>query len=122
SPEPSSAPSLQAELDQSTYFSHDADVGVIGRGPTIEAAFVAAAEAMFSVMVDRSAVRATHTLRIEFDEPDPEFALVTWLNALLAEARASGLVLGEFSLRRENGHWIGEARGEPWREGLERGV
>ncbi|MBI2961630.1 MAG: archease, partial [Betaproteobacteria bacterium] len=31
------------------YFAHDADIGVAGRGPTLEAAFAAAAHAMFSI-------------------------------------------------------------------------
>jgi SHS2 domain-containing protein len=104
------------------YFSHEADVGLIGRGPTLESAFEAAAEALFGVMVDLHAIRPVASVQVEFDETDPELALVTWLNHLLAEARVAGLVLGRFELRRSNGHWVGQAWGERWRADLERGV
>lgn len=104
------------------YFDHEADIGIIGQGETLEAAFEAAAEATFAVMVDLAAVRPTTAVRVEFEEPDPELALVTWLNRLLAEARRAGLVLGRFRLRREDSRWSGEGWGEPWREDLERGV
>ncbi len=109
--------------DQSySYFDHDADIGVSGRGDTLEAAFEAAAAATFAVMADLSQVREERTVRLEFEEADPEFALVTWLNRLLAEAHGEGLVFCRFRLTRQDGRWLGEARGEPWRAELERGV
>ena len=96
-------------------FEHDADFGVIGRGTTIEEAFVAAAEATFGIMIDTAAVQALETVPIEFEEADVELALVTWLNALLGHARDRGVVLGRFELRRDGAHWRGSASGEPWR-------
>ena len=41
------------------YFEHDADIGIIGRGATVEEAFVSAAgaRALFSASADRNAVR-----------------------------------------------------------------
>ena len=104
------------------YFDHEADIGIVGRGETLEAAFAATAEAMFAVMANIAAVRSQTSVRFEFEETDPELALVTWLNRLLAEARAGGLVLGQFEVRRADGCWFGEAWGEPWRPDLERGT
>lgn len=104
------------------YFDHDADIGIVGRGATPEAALEAAAEATFAVMVDIGALRATTRIVFAFDEADVELALVTWLNRLLAEARSAGLALGRFRIRRQDDHWTGEAWGEPWRADLERGV
>jgi len=104
------------------YFEHDADIGVIGRGPTVERAFEAAARAMWAVMADPAMVRATASVQVTFVEPDRELALVTWLNGLLSAARVEGLVLGTFSLVRDGEAWRGEAWGEPWRRDLERGV
>jgi SHS2 domain-containing protein len=109
-------------MDDDLYFEHDADVGIIGRGETVEAAFEAAARAMWDVMVDTGAVRDVSSIRVEFEEPDVELALVTWLNDLLAKARVEGMVLGRFSLRWEGDRWRGEAWGEPWRDNLEQGV
>ncbi len=104
------------------YFDHDADVGIIGRGATLEAAFEAAAAATFAVMVDPRAVRPQTVVRVYFEESDPELALVTWLNELLAEARGAGLALLRFRLYRHGAHWSGEGWGEPWRDEVERGV
>lgn len=104
------------------YFDHDADVGVIGRGPRIESAFVAAARAVFALITDIGAIARREHIRVEFDEPDVELAFVRWLNLLLAHAAERGLVLGEFGLERDGAHWRGEAWGECWREGLERGT
>jgi SHS2 domain-containing protein len=109
-------------LPRTETFSHDADVGVVGRGATVADALVAAAEATFAEMADPAAVRPLRAVRIGFDEADPEFALVTWLNACLAEARAAGLALGRFSLWRDGDHWAGEAWGEPWHDDLPRGT
>jgi len=104
------------------YFDHDADTGVIGRGPTLAQAFVHAAEATFALMCDLHAVQPRVPIDVDFTEADPEFALVTWLNLLLAHANARGLVLSRFALTREGDHWRGRARGEPWHPGLERGT
>jgi len=106
-----------------SYFEHDADMGVIGRGATMEAAFESAAEATFAVMVDpQSLQRASQEASISFTEEDVEFALVRWLNALLGAAREQGLVFGRFALTREGPRWSGRAWGEPWREKMERGT
>ena len=105
-----------------SYFEHDADIGVIGCGDTVEAAFVAAAEAMFAIMTDITKVNDVVHVQIAFEESDLELALVTWLNNLLTEARMEGLIFSRFVLQRNETNWRGEARGEPWRAEMERGV
>jgi SHS2 domain-containing protein len=104
------------------YFEHDADIGVIGRGATLEAAFEGAAEAMFAIMVDAAQVKPLVQFAFAFAEEDLELALVTWLNRLLSEARQRGLVLARFELSRAAGEWQGEAWGAPWDANMERGT
>ena len=104
------------------YFEHGADIGIVGRGASIEQAFEGAAASMFAIMVDPGAVQPWQRLEVEFDEDDVELALVRWLNALLAAAREHGLVLCQFELRRAGDHWHGEGRGERWREAHPRGT
>ena len=104
------------------YYEHDADVGVMGRGATVEEAFESAAAGMFSIMTDISAVREERTVRFEFEEADLELALVRWLNLLLAKAREHGMVFSVFRVEQDGVVWRGSATGEPWRRGLERGV
>lgn len=105
-----------------SYFDHDADVGVIGRGKTLEEAFVSAARGTFAIMTDIAALRHSDSVSLEFEEADPELALVCWLNLLLGSARERGMVFGHFWLHRDGEWWHGGASGEPWRPEHERGV
>ena len=104
------------------YFDHDADVGVIGRGATLEAAFEAAARATFAIMADPAQVRPAETVPVEFEEADVELALTRWLNLLITLAHERGIVFSRFRIERDGAHWRGTASGEPWRPALERGV
>ncbi len=105
-----------------SYFEHDADIGVIGRGATLEQAFEAAAQAVFAVMTPVDRVHAQTTVSIEFEEADQELALVTWLNLLLGKARELGMVFSRFHLQHQGDKWNGEVSGEKWNDNLERGV
>ena len=105
-----------------SYFEHDADIGIIGRGATVEQAFEAAAQAVFAIVTDLDLVQPSAVITIEFEEDDLEFALVTWLNQLLGKAREQGLVFGLFHVQRNGDKWRAEALGEKWHAGLERGV
>ena len=114
---------MKAEDNEAgSYFDHDADVGIIGRGSTLEQAFEAAARAMFGVMVDVAAVRNESAVHFGFEEADAELALVTWLNLLLAHARESQMVFGHFHVRREGNAWKCEAAGQRWSREMERGT
>jgi len=104
------------------YFEHDADIGIIGRGNTVEESFVGAARAMFAIQSELDSVQSIEGIEIDFEEDDVELALVRWLNALLAASRDRAMVLCEFGLAREGGHWLGWARGERWRDALVRGT
>lgn len=104
------------------YFEHDADMGIVGRGATLEEAFESAAAAMFAIMTDLGAIRKQRSVKLEFEEADTELALVRWLNLLLATAREHRMVFAEFRLERDGVVWRGAATGETWRRELERGV
>lgn len=100
------------------WFDHEADIGVIGTGATVEEALVDAAQATFALMVDPAQVAPVLERSFAFDEADLELALVTWLNLLIGE----GLAFCRFALRRDGAHWLGQAWGEQWRDDLERGT
>lgn len=108
--------------DENGYFEHGADIGVIGRGATLEAAFTEAARAMFAIMAQPSEVEETLHVEIRFDESDPEFALVVWLNRLLAEARLHGAVFSRFELAHDGTYYRGRAFGGKWNPAIERGT
>lgn len=104
------------------YFDHDADIGIIGKGKSIEEAFESAAAAMFSIMVNADALNCRELIEVEFEEEDSEFALVEWLNKLLAVSHMKHLALGQFALHQEGNVWRGKAWGEKWQRDLERGT
>lgn len=109
-------------MAEHAYFEHGADIGVIGRGTSLEQAFTDAAAAMFAIMVEPESVQSVIAIEVAFDEDDIELALVRWLNALLAQARERGAVFSRFELRRDGAHWQGRAHGERWRDAHVRGT
>jgi len=104
------------------YFAHNAEIGIIGRGETIEACFANIARVMFALMTNIENVHQIQIITFEFEEADLEVALVTWLNLLLAKAQEHHLVFGDFRLKREANVWKATVAGEPWRENTERGI
>ena len=104
------------------YFEHDADIGIIGRGNSLEESFESAAIAMFSIMVDVDVLHCHELIDVTFEEDDNEFALIEWLNTLLAVAHTKHLVLGRFELHKEGSYWSGKAWGDKWKKELERGT
>ncbi len=109
-------------LLEESYFDHDADIGIIGRGKTIEESFINAAYTMFSLMSDLSKIFPKENYYFSFNEPDIELALVIWLNSLLGYANAKNIIFSQFKLSRKNDAWLGEASGELWRLNMEHGV
>lgn len=104
------------------YFEHDADVGIIGRGSTIEQAFETGAQAVFAIITNLDAVQPTSTVTFEFEEADFELAFVTWLNLLLGNSHELDMVFSRFHVQHHGNWWCAEVSGEKWHAGLERGV
>lgn len=107
---------------EACYFEHDADIGVIGRGVTVEEAFVSAARAMFAIQARLESVQPRERIELEFEEGDVELALVKWLNALLGAAGERNMVFREFGLARSGEQWRGWGLGERWCDEVARGT
>ncbi len=95
------------------HFEHGADIGVRGFGPTIETAFEEAARALTAVVLDPNEVAPKLSVDIACAAPDDEILLVDWLNALIFEMAARGMVFGAFSVRIKESRLTATARGEP---------
>jgi len=106
----------------SSYFAHDADIGIIGRGLTIEQSFEAAALAVFAIITNFEAVQPATAVAIEFAESDTELALVIWLNLIPGKSRELSMVFSHFYIQRQGNQWHGKVLGEKWHDGLEHGV
>jgi tRNA nucleotidyltransferase (CCA-adding enzyme) len=94
------------------HFPHDADVGVRGWGPTIEAAFEQAARALMAVITNAE-VRPNTAVDVACDAPDLELLFVEWLNAIIYEMAVRNMLFSRFSVRIEDGRLNGTLTGEP---------
>ena len=94
-------------------FSHGADIGVRGIGPTMEAAFEGAALALASAVTDVSAVNVTSEIVVECKAPTTPILLFDWLNGLIYEMALRRMVFARFAVDIEGGKLRGRAWGEP---------
>lgn len=95
------------------HFTHGADVGVRGRGATLEAAFANAALALVAVVADPAGVAARERVEVRCEAPDPELLLVDWLNAVVYEMAIRRLLFARFAVRLDGTRLAAEGWGEP---------
>jgi SHS2 domain-containing protein len=97
------------------YFDHQADMGIEGRGSTLEEAFAQAARALFNLMMDIDRVSPQQEISIRCRAHDRGELLVEWLNGLLARADLERMALGRFQVDTlEANQLAGRAWGEPF--------
>ncbi len=95
------------------HFAHGADIGIRGQGTTLEAAFVAAAEALTAVVTDLEGVRPVESRVIECAAGDRELLLYEWLNSLVFHMSTERLLFSSFDLHIEDLSLRAVVRGEP---------
>jgi SHS2 domain-containing protein len=103
------APALEPH---SELFSHGADIGVRGIGPTRASAFEQAAMALAMAVTDPARIAPRESLEIACAAPDDRFLLLDWLNALIYEMSTRRMVFGRFSVTIE-GNRLHALWGEP---------
>lgn len=95
------------------HFSHAADIGVRGYGPTLEEAFAQAAVALTAIVCDPGSVRVAQTVAIHCQAPDRELLLVDWLNAIIYEMATRRMLFAGYRVRIGGDELHGNAAGEP---------
>ncbi len=93
-------------------FEHGSDIGVRGRGATLEAAFAGAALALTSVITDPERVAPNQAVELGCEAGDPELLLVAWLDALIYEMAVRRMLFSRFELRIEDSRLAARAFGE----------
>ena len=94
------------------HFAHDADIGIVGAGPTKAEAFRQAAIALTAVVTDPDTVRLVDDVALSCSASTDELLLVEWLNALIYEMSVRNMLFGDFSVRITEGQLQATARGE----------
>lgn len=95
------------------HFAHGADIGVRGRGPTLAAAFAAAATALTAVVTDPQRVAASVSVPIRCSAPTVEVLFVDWLNAIILEMATRRLLFSRFDVQCDERALSAVAWGEP---------
>jgi SHS2 domain-containing protein len=95
------------------HFPHDADIGLVGVGPTKAEAFRQAAIALTATVTDPRAVRPVDAVALVCRAPNDELLLVEWLNALVYEMDVRSMLFGDFTVEVADGELHATAFGEP---------
>jgi len=95
------------------HFSHDADIGVRGKGRSKSEAFEQAALALTAVVVDIQKVRPDKQVVVRCEAPDDELLLVEWLNALVYEMSTRRMLFSRFDVTVAPGELSARVWGEP---------
>jgi len=80
------------------HYSHPADMGIRGIGPTKEQAFGQAALALTAVITDLQTIEPKEVVEISCEEQDDELLFVCWLNALIYEMATRGMLFSKFEV------------------------
>lgn len=99
------------------YLDHEADMGILTWGDTLEAAFVDGAVALFNTMVKIEDVKAKDKVEIKCSASDVAGLFVEWLNELLTQKDIHEKFFSKFeiaSIKKEKGGYSlnGYAYGE----------
>ena len=95
------------------HFYHVADIGVRGRGETLDQAFAQAAVALTAVITDPATVRPREPIPVHCDAPDHELLLADWLNALVYEMSTRHMLFARFDVHIVGNHLSASAWGKP---------
>jgi len=95
------------------HFCHQADIGVRGRGHSIEQAFEQAAVALVAVIADNEKIDQSRTVSVTCQADDPELLLVDWLNALIYQMDTRKMLFSRFEVSIKETRLKANAWGEP---------
>lgn len=95
------------------HYSHPADMGVRGFGPTREEAFAQAALAMTAIVVDLEKIEPLKAVEIVCEDDDDEMLFWYWLSGVLFEMGLRSMVFGRFEIQAVPGGLRATAWGEP---------
>jgi tRNA nucleotidyltransferase (CCA-adding enzyme) len=95
------------------HFPHDADIGLVGLGPTKAEAFRQAAIALTAVVTDPKRVRAVTPVEVVCRAPDDDLLFVEWLNALVYEMSVRSMLFADYAVHLDEGELRATAWGEP---------
>ena len=82
------------------YIDHEADVGILGIGSTLEEAFVEGAKAMADYMVGMESVDNKKQIEIRCEADNIPALFIEWLNEILANVDLSNMFFSGFEIEK----------------------
>ena len=107
-----SYPALPMNTPRWEHFSHGADIGVRGFGPTVGEAFEQGALALTAAVADLASVAPVERVNVKCDAPDLELLFVSWLNAVIYEMAVRGMLFSKFRVAVSGDSLTGTLAGE----------
>jgi SHS2 domain-containing protein len=81
------------------HYSHPADIGIRGIGPSREEAFAQAALALTAVIADLDKIKPKKAVEIVCQEEDDDPLFYAWLGALLYEMGTRNMLFSRFEIQ-----------------------
>lgn len=81
-----------------SHFPHDADIGLLGEGESLDEAFEMAAKALTAVVTQPERVQPLRSLAIHCQAPNLDILLLDWLNAIIYEMAVENMLFSRFSV------------------------
>ena len=94
------------------HFPHQADIGLVGIGPTMAESFRQAALALTAVVTDPASVRPLVGVPLVCRAPTADLLLVEWLNAIVYEMSTRAMLFADFAIQIGDGELLATAWGE----------
>jgi len=95
------------------HFAHGSDIGIRGRGASLDEAFAGAACALTAVVTEVDSVVPSVPVAIHCEARDDELLLVDWIDALIYEMATRHMVFRRFDVQIEDHRLTATAWGEP---------
>ena len=94
------------------HYSHPADMGIRGFGPTKAKAFEQAALALTAIIADLERIEPWEEIEISCTEETDELLFISWLSALIYETATRNILFSSFDVTIENGRLYAKIAGE----------
>lgn len=83
------------------YIEHEADIGILAIGNTLEEAFEEGARAMFNIMIELNNIEPKEEVDIKCEASGVDSLFVEWLNKLLSEKDIQNMFFSNFEVTIE---------------------
>jgi SHS2 domain-containing protein len=95
------------------HFTHKADIGIRGFGPTLTDAFAMGALALTNIVTDSNKIKANKKIHISCTAPDEEILFADWLNAIIYKMDTLNMLFCEFNIKLDHLNLEATIKGEP---------